>query len=333
MMQLGLAPLPSLDSQTAAVQPDTTQSAGFVMDEGDPALPDHISAVPRLRDGELPAVAQTPASTQPAGRRQMAAAAPTLRPPPGDASQADAAHTAGDGRYIENLPPGAARAAVPTQTETRRRGFLATLFSPAPAQAAPLFGAGAPQAPRPVVELASAGPSPSQPSARTAYAEPLPGVRQKALFDISRKSGLADDSDIDINESDGPVEVASAAGMARLAPNGLLTQTGRVDVACLKPSLVRMLKAIEGHYGKQVVVTSGYRDPDDNRRAHGARNSLHMYCAAADIQVSGVTKWELASYVRSMPGRGGVGTYCYTKSVHVDIGPERDWNWRCRRRK
>jgi uncharacterized protein YcbK (DUF882 family) len=33
-----------------------------------------------------------------------------------------------------------------------------------------------------------------------------------------------------------------------------------------------------------------------------------------------------------MPGRGGVGTYCHTNSVHVDVGPERDWNWRCRRR-
>jgi len=27
-----------------------------------------------------------------------------------------------------------------------------------------------------------------------------------------------------------------------------------------------------------------------------------------------------------------VGTYCHTESVHVDVGPERDWNWRCRRR-
>ena len=55
--------------------------------------------------------------------------------------------------------------------------------------------------------------------------------------------------------------------------------------------------------------------------------------AAADVQMPGVSKWELAAYARSMPGRGGVGTYCYTKSVHVDIGPERDWNWRCRRKR
>jgi uncharacterized protein YcbK (DUF882 family) len=164
----------------------------------------------------------------------------------------------------------------------------------------------------------------------------LPGVRQSALFEIKRKSGLDDDSDVDLHEDEGdvgPVRMASAAGMARLAPNGLLTQTDEVDVACLKPSLLRVLKTVEQRYGRKAVVTSGYRSRMRNIRARGAKNSLHMFCAAADIQVPGVSRLELASYLRSMPGRGGVGTYCHTESVHVDIGPERDWNWRCRRGK
>ncbi|WP_370633347.1 YcbK family protein [Nitratireductor sp. B36] len=161
----------------------------------------------------------------------------------------------------------------------------------------------------------------------------LPGVRQgESLFEFSSKTGN-DDADADIYEEEPAYQVASAAGMARLAPNGLLKQRESVDTACLKPALVGMLKAIERHYGKRIVVTSGYRSPSYNRRVRGARKSLHMYCAAADIQIDGVSKWELAKYVRSMPGRGGVGTYCHTKSVHVDVGPERDWNWRCRRRK
>jgi uncharacterized protein YcbK (DUF882 family) len=164
----------------------------------------------------------------------------------------------------------------------------------------------------------------------------LPGVRRTtALFEIKRKSGIDDDSDVDLHEEDeeSPVRLASAAGMARLAPNGLLKQTESVDVACLKPSLVRVLKTIEQRYGKKLIVTSGYRSRLRNIRARGAKNSLHMYCAAADIQVPGVGKWELANFARSMPGRGGVGTYCHTNSVHVDVGPERDWNWRCSRRK
>jgi uncharacterized protein YcbK (DUF882 family) len=160
----------------------------------------------------------------------------------------------------------------------------------------------------------------------------LPGVRTTALFEIKRKSGIDDDSDIDLHEEEGPgVILASAAGMARLAPNGLLKQTESVDVACLKPSLVRVLKTIERRFGKRLIVTSGYRSRSYNMRVRGAKNSQHMYCAAADIQVPGVSKWELAKFARSMQGRGGVGTYCHTNSVHVDIGPERDWNWRCRR--
>lgn len=224
-----------------------------------------------------------------------------------------------------------------TATEARRGGFLSAFFGAAPAAAAARTPA---RKPTPIIELASTGPAKPLVKASLATGATgsgenfLPGVRQEGLFEIKRKSGLDDDSDIDLHEDegDGAVRIASAAGLARLAPNGLLTQTERVDVSCLKPSLVRMLKTVEQHYGKKIVVTSGYRSPAHNRRARGAKNSLHMFCAAADVQVPGVSKWELAKFVRSMPGRGGVGTYCHTESVHIDVGPERDWNWRCRRR-
>ena len=94
-----------------------------------------------------------------------------------------------------------------------------------------------------------------------------------------------------------------------------------------------VIKRIEAHYRKPVVVTSGYRNPGANRRAGGARHSMHMQCKAADIQIEGVSKWDLAKYLRSVQGRGGVGTYCRTKSVHIDTGPERDWHYPCRRAK
>ncbi|WP_354491641.1 D-Ala-D-Ala carboxypeptidase family metallohydrolase [Mesorhizobium robiniae] len=245
-----------------------------------------------------------------------------------------------------------ATAGEPQAYAPKKKGFLASLFSVTPASAAPAPQAtnrssGEPAAVEPKAEAAK--PTITLASAKAAEKpvqlaslgdtshftdDALPGVRKTALFEIKRKSGLDDESDVDLNEDEGGAyQVASAAGLARLAPNGLLKQTENVDVACLKPSLVRVLKTIEGHYGKKMIVTSGYRDPARNRRANGAKNSLHMYCAAADIQVPGVSKAQLASYVRSMPGRGGVGTYCHTESVHIDVGPERDWNWRCRRRR
>ncbi|MGB6118544.1 MAG: YcbK family protein, partial [Mesorhizobium sp.] len=240
-------------------------------------------------------------------------------------------------------------AAEPKPTDSvKKKGFLAGFFSQK-SQDAPVMSAPAPKEPKPVIKLASANPAaaslaslptaaPSGPSSRPSGnptgGVDLPGVRKTSLFEITRKDSLNDDSDVDLHEDEEmPMQMASAAGLARLAPNGLLKQRDNVDVSCLKPSLVRMLKQIEGHYGRKMVVTSGYRSPDYNRRVRGARKSMHMYCAAVDVQITGVSKWELARYTRSLPGRGGVGTYCHTESVHIDIGPERDWNWRCRGRK
>jgi uncharacterized protein YcbK (DUF882 family) len=338
------------DSVAAAPQ-------ALTIGEGDVALPDQVAFMPTMKPGSeqqapMPVATAEAATTAP--QQQEAATAPATAPAPQDAGQqaAEAAPA-----KPAATPEQAAQSAefYVTATEPpvqeaapKKKGFLASLFGATPASAAPapkpkaVAPAEQPEPAKPIITLAST--EPAKPIIASASATPdthnyttdaLPGVRQTALFEIKRKSGLDDESDIDLNEEEdfGAYQVASAAGLARLAPNGLLKQTERVDVACLKPSLVRVLKTIEGHYGKKLMVTSGYRDPARNRRARGAKNSLHMYCAAADIQVPGVSKWELANYLRSMPGRGGVGTYCHTDSVHVDVGPERDWNWRCRRRK
>jgi uncharacterized protein YcbK (DUF882 family) len=163
-------------------------------------------------------------------------------------------------------------------------------------------------------------------SVASAGGNSLPGVKLVSMFDN-------DSGDASGRSDSGQIQLASAAGLARLAPNGLHLQTDKVQVDCFKPQLVRTLKAIERHYGRSVVVTSGYRSPKHNRRVGGASGSRHTSCEAADVQIEGVSKWQLAKYLRSMPGRGGVGTYCHTESVHIDIGNTRDWNWRCRRRK
>ena len=329
------------DSGTGVETTETVSS--FVVEEGDPVLPDAVIAAPASRpgaEGDAPISLAEATVQQPAATPAAAAPAETETPAP----VADAA-TAGEGET-----PAQMAALVPEQP--KKRSFLSAFFSPTttaapqqraarplidPAAARPATAAATATPTQPIVQLASSGrpASPLISRGSDTGASPLPGVREgNALYEINRRSGLDDDSDIDLHEDEEPtVRVASAAGLARLAPNGLVKQTDNVDVACLKPSLVRVLKAVEKNYGRKVVVTSGYRSPDRNRRARGARNSLHMYCAAADVQVEGVSKWELAKFVRSMPGRGGVGTYCHTDSVHIDVGPERDWNWRCRRRK
>lgn len=312
--------------------------------------------------------AEEPAPRAASMARQEPPAAP---PPPGPAAEAIApspvaadradAQSAEEPVTAERAEAAAAQPAEPP-SEPQRKGFFATLFGAPAADATPAPDATAyAMAPngraatraataarpveatdaRPVIDMAKRSPiqaqrpvnlaSLSSPQGGTA----LPGVRQSALFEIKRRNSMDDDdSDIDLYEdgANSPVRVASAAGLARLAPNGLMVQREGVDVACLRPALVRKLRAIESRFGRKVVITSGYRSPAHNRKVRGARNSMHMHCAAADIHVPGVSKWDVARFVRAMPGRGGVGTYCHTDIVHVDVGPERDWNWRCRRR-
>lgn len=348
---------------TSTAQITSTGPQMMMTAAGDATLPEQVAYVPMAKPGTGFPV------TVPAGTDTIVGQTPqALQQPAQTAAATDAVAqkiAAADAGVTTPKPTAAApstnevyvTAAAPQQVDAPKKGFLASLFSTAPASAAPapLINSRSGEQPavaaqpkaapaKPIVTLASAT-SADKPiqlaslgddsSNHITGSDALPGVRQTALFEIKRKSGLDDESDVDLNEdegSGGSYQVASAAGLARLAPNGLLKQNESVDVACLKPSLVRVLKTIEGHYGRKMMVTSGYRDPARNRRANGAKNSLHMYCAAADIQVPGVSKWELASYIRTMPGRGGVGTYCHTESVHVDVGPERDWNWRCRRR-
>lgn len=347
---------------TGSIEP--SQSANLTMsEEGDTDLPGEVAYVPAIRPGgeseavqqlaaqDAPATAAVPASAPAAATsdRASAGAAPAATATPkAEPVQVASAAPAAEGTYVE-----AAEFPEAKPIDAKKKGFLASFFGASNANAAPSPAAAKPkaapqpaqaqQAAKPIITLASAEPAEkplvnlaSASSSASSSDNALPGVRQHALFEIKRKSGIDDDSDVDLHEGDdddGSYQVASAAGLARLTPNGLLKQTESVDVACLKPSLVRVLKTVEQKYGKKVVVTSGFRNPERNRRARGAKNSLHMYCAAADIQVAGVSKWDLAQYLRTMPGRGGVGTYCHTESVHVDVGPERDWNWRCRRRK
>ncbi|WP_246591073.1 YcbK family protein [Aminobacter anthyllidis] len=345
-------------TQSAAAAGAPTVAQATMSPAGDTALPDQVGYVPLVKPGAENAAEVVIASAEQPQQPATAAAAeqPTTE---AEAAQTAEAKTAkppaqqDTGFILTNGP--AAEPEAP-----KKKGLFASLFGSSSAKAAP---APAEQKAKPLIAMGDEA-SDAKPKAAEEKAKPiitlasakaetkpvelaslggssggdsnwaLPGVRTTDLFEIKRKSGLNDDSDVDLHEDEDPgLELASAAGMARLAPNGLLKQTESVDVACLKPSLVRILKAAEQHYGKKMIVTSGYRNPERNRRARGAKNSQHMYCAAADIQIPGVGKWELASYLRAMPGRGGVGTYCHTNSVHIDVGPERDWNWRCGRRR
>jgi len=95
-------------------------------------------------------------------------------------------------------------------------------------------------------------------------------------------------------------------------------QTDSVNIACLQPELLRLVRIAGEHFKGTPVITSGQRD-------RGRRGSYHRKCMAADFFVPGIERSVLAKYLRSLPEAGGVGTYCHTKSVHIDIGEPRNW--------
>jgi uncharacterized protein YcbK (DUF882 family) len=72
-------------------------------------------------------------------------------------------------------------------------------------------------------------------------------------------------------------------------------------------------------FGVTPIITSG-------QRYRGRLGSYHRKCMAADFYVPGIPRADLARYLRSLPEAGGVGTYCHTKSVHIDIGEPRNWS-------
>jgi uncharacterized protein YcbK (DUF882 family) len=91
------------------------------------------------------------------------------------------------------------------------------------------------------------------------------------------------------------------------------------------------LGRISAHYGRPVKIISGCRSRKLNRAVGGKKNSYHLRCMAADIEVAGVSPSQLVRFANKLPAIGGVGTYCGRRMVHIDVGPERSWRGGCGR--
>lgn len=91
--------------------------------------------------------------------------------------------------------------------------------------------------------------------------------------------------------------------------------SGCCSTVKIDTDLVAILQKIRDHFGKSVIITSGYRCPTHNRSASKSTSSYHMKGMAADIVVDGVAPLEVAKFAESI---GVLGIGQYSNFVHVD---------------
>ncbi len=98
------------------------------------------------------------------------------------------------------------------------------------------------------------------------------------------------------------------------------------DTIFVSPALVEVLQQIREHFGKAVIINSGYRTEAKNKAVGGAAYSQHKYGMAADITISGVTPLAVAQYAQTiLPNSGGIGLY--KTFTHVDVRATKSrWN-------
>lgn len=82
------------------------------------------------------------------------------------------------------------------------------------------------------------------------------------------------------------------------------------------------LQAVRDHFGKDVVILSGYRTPAHNRKVGGHPKSLHLKGMAVDWYIKGVSVSEMAQVARDC---GFIGIGSYKTWIHTDIGESEIW--------
>ena len=83
------------------------------------------------------------------------------------------------------------------------------------------------------------------------------------------------------------------------------------DPIFVEEELVALLEAVRQHFGRAVVLTSGFRTAAHNASLpYASPRSQHLYGRAADFRVEGISVEETAAYAESLlPDCGGIGRY------------------------
>lgn len=87
-------------------------------------------------------------------------------------------------------------------------------------------------------------------------------------------------------------------------------------------TLQRVLESIRDRLGKPVIINSGYRCEEHNKRVGGVSGSKHMKGQAADIRVHGLSPRELRIKIGQMVIDGyipKINFIEYNTFLHIDL--------------
>jgi uncharacterized protein YcbK (DUF882 family) len=88
--------------------------------------------------------------------------------------------------------------------------------------------------------------------------------------------------------------------------------------------LINKVQKLRTESGLPFKVNSAYRSEAHNKKVGGAKNSLHTKGMAIDISAPIGTELRQFLLAKRENWKGGFGLYSW--GVHLDIGPERNWN-------
>lgn len=98
-------------------------------------------------------------------------------------------------------------------------------------------------------------------------------------------------------------------------------------IGCLQELAVYVLQPVREHYATGVKVNSGFRHPEVNAKVGGSKTSDHCRGMAADIEIPGVSNYELAHWIQENLSFTQVILEFYTPGVpdsgwvHVSYDP------------
>jgi zinc D-Ala-D-Ala carboxypeptidase len=100
-------------------------------------------------------------------------------------------------------------------------------------------------------------------------------------------------------------------------------EIGRNDPQVVKKLTVlatTILDPIREHFGKPMIINSGYRFPDLNKAVGGSPTSQHMLAEAADTTISEVSLKDYFDFVRKSNLPYGQIIYEFDAWIHISLG-------------